>query len=80
MQKLCHFFTSTNCILSISIPLSPFFRHKDKKHVVSHVEGVSKLDSITCRNVACRASMPETAYKVFNINSLFDQIVEDVSK
>ena len=40
------------------------------------VEGVSKLDSITCRDVVCRASMSETVYKIFNINRLPNQIVE----
>ena len=50
--KLCHFLPPPACILSISIPLSPFFRHKDKKHVVSHVEGVSKL-SFQCGSRGC---------------------------
>ena len=32
------------------------------------------------RDVACRVSMFATTYKTFNINSLFNQIVEGVAK
>ena len=32
------------------------------------------------RDVACRVSMFATTYKTFNINSLFNQIVESVAK
>ena len=32
------------------------------------------------RDVACRVSMSITMYKILNINSLSNQIVEDVSK
>ena len=32
------------------------------------------------RDVACRVSMFATTYKTFNINSLFNQIVEGISK
>ena len=39
-------------------------------------EGVSKCDFAMSRDVACRISMFATTYKTFNINSLFNQIVE----
>ena len=44
------------------------------------VEGVSKCDFAMSRDVACRVLMFTTIYKTFNINSLSNQIVEDVSK
>ena len=44
------------------------------------VEGVSKCDFAMSRDVACRVSIFIIMYKIFNINSLFSQIVEGVSK
>ena len=44
------------------------------------VEGVSKCDFAMSRDVTCRVSMFAIMYKIFNINGLFNQIVEGVSK
>ena len=48
----------------------------DFTHCKDYVEGVSKCDFAMSRDVACRVSMFATTYKTFNINSLFNQIVE----
>ena len=44
------------------------------------MEGVSKYDFAMSRDVAYRVSMFTTIYKILNINSLPNQIVEGVSK
>ena len=49
-------------------------------HQIWGLEGVSKCDFAMSRDVACRVSIFVIMYKILNINSLFSQIVEGVSK